>query len=1519
MDFVKTAGGGATVVAATYVNDTWAVGNNTTVTGNDSPASGSETASLKFGALGAFTVTLSGVNTIDTGAILVNSTVGANAATITGGTLTSGNANADGTHDLIVINNNSTASSSVVINSIIADNGANSVGLTAGSTLLTAPSGTIQLGAANTFSGATYITKGTLQLNNSLALQNSTLNYSLPGTLGFGSLTAATLGGLAGSYNLALPASFALTVGNNNANTIYSGSLSGAGATLTKVGGGTLTLNGANANTGNTTISTGTLALGASGVFGGSASLASSATLDVSAAGNYSLTKTVSGTGTVNGALTLAGGGQLNPSGTSGILTLSSNLTLNGGTCVINFDAGLNTNGTITIGAGGQGNLTLTSGTIQVNVTDGTLANGTYKIIEVPNGSIIGSGSVIAVSGFSQNGQAAAMVANAGALDLVVSPYISQNLLWTGDGSANLWNVNSAQNWNDLGPTAANPSVFKNDDYTTFDDTSAYQTVNLSGTLTPGSVTVTGTKSYTFTSTGKISGSTSLTNSSSGTLTILTTNDYVGQTVISSGIMQVGNGTTAGGAIGSGPVQDNAALVFDLPSGSQSIGAASGTGTLTTTGNGTLILNGADTLAGATTITTGTLRQGAPNVLPNGGGVGDMVINGTMDMGGQNGTINGLTGSGIIDSTVAGSPTLTVTGNGTFSGVIKNTTGSLALNMNGSGKQLTLSATNTYSGGTTITAGTLQLGNSNAISSGSLNVAASANLDLNGFGTVIDGLSGGGTIDSTAAGTMTLNIGNSGTGGTFSGAIKNTTGTVNLAKNGAGTEILTGNNSYSGNTIVYNGGLTITGGPLSSHLDLSAQLGVVNAVINGATVTSPSGLYITSPTGGSGTSIYGAAATLTITNGAQVTANADGNGRALSYGAGGNERPGGNGSLTVGTTGDTTTLVTVNGILDMFITSGGGTTGNFTVNLNGGTLAVNRIQESTYGSQSGTFQFNGGVLEALASDSTTPFIPSTPSQFTTPISTNGAIINPNSYNINIASLLTHGGGTPDGGLTLQGSGTLTVTNANQYTGGTIIKGGTLVINGIYALGGANYGGLTINGGTLQYSTNSTGNGSLDLTSIGTAGITLAAAGGAIDLNGNNVTYAGSVGNGGSGSLTLLTTLPGGVLNLLTNNTYLGNTLIGSGVILNVNNTNGSATGSGNVTVQSGGILDGSGIISGAVVIQNGGMLAGNGVIGGALEIQGGGILAPGNSVGTNTVGALTLDSGAICNFEFNGTANDRTVVTSPGGLTLNGGVFNLYLAGGNVPWATIGSYTLLQYTGTDPSLGSDWTTPSSANPHVGNPQASLLYSFTASGGKLTLTIGLSGNTVAGLWTNTATSGSWANAINWDSNPKVPHAAGDLATLGNGTSLTTVTLDGSKAIGSITFNNNNSYQITPGSGGTLTLDGNGAGATVYAIAGTANQIQTPVALNDNVTVGVSSSKSLAVSGNIANGTVGSKTLTVNSPGTLALSGNNSYGPGSGSYGTYLSGGAILQVGNNSALAAGDVSVTGNGTLQAGAAG
>ena len=159
-------------------------------------------------------------------------------------------------------------SGTLTINGPIASAGNTGVNNLTVNSLASTP-GTVVLGGANSFNGTTIINAGTLQLANSLALQNSGLTYN-SGTLTFGNgITAATLGGLGGSQNLSLlnnlSGGVALTVGGNNVNTTYSGALSGAGASLTKAGTGQLTLTGVNTYAGSTTGNGGTLELPAGG------------------------------------------------------------------------------------------------------------------------------------------------------------------------------------------------------------------------------------------------------------------------------------------------------------------------------------------------------------------------------------------------------------------------------------------------------------------------------------------------------------------------------------------------------------------------------------------------------------------------------------------------------------------------------------------------------------------------------------------------------------------------------------------------------------------------------------------------------------------------------------------------------------------------------------------------------------------------------------------------------------------------------------------------------------------------------------------------------------------------------------------------------------------------------------------------------------------------------------------------------------------------------------------------------
>jgi fibronectin-binding autotransporter adhesin len=160
------------------------------------------------------------------------------------------------------------------------------------------------LSSANTHSGVTTVhVGGTLTLANVNALQNSTLDTGTSGsqTVNFSAAGTNTynLGGLQGADALNLTAVVSnISVGGNNANTDYSGVLSGGGG-LTKVGTGTLTLSGASANTlsGINTVSNGTLRLEkSSGVnaIAGNVAIGSGATLLLAADNQVANTSAVS-------------------------------------------------------------------------------------------------------------------------------------------------------------------------------------------------------------------------------------------------------------------------------------------------------------------------------------------------------------------------------------------------------------------------------------------------------------------------------------------------------------------------------------------------------------------------------------------------------------------------------------------------------------------------------------------------------------------------------------------------------------------------------------------------------------------------------------------------------------------------------------------------------------------------------------------------------------------------------------------------------------------------------------------------------------------------------------------------------------------------------------------------------------------------------------------------------------------------------------------------------------------------
>ncbi len=178
-------------------------------------------------------------------------------------------------------------------------------------------SGTLALAAANTYTGNTLIGGGTLALGNSLALENSTLDTGGSGVLSYGTLTSATFGGLTGTGTLSLAntssSAVALSVGNNNASTTFSGMLKGVGS-LNKIGSGVLALSGSNTYTGPTTITLGKLVV--DGWLPNSAVTVNGGTLG--------------GTGHLSSG-TVTAGGQIAPGNPLGTLHFSGGLVLSSG------------------------------------------------------------------------------------------------------------------------------------------------------------------------------------------------------------------------------------------------------------------------------------------------------------------------------------------------------------------------------------------------------------------------------------------------------------------------------------------------------------------------------------------------------------------------------------------------------------------------------------------------------------------------------------------------------------------------------------------------------------------------------------------------------------------------------------------------------------------------------------------------------------------------------------------------------------------------------------------------------------------------------------------------------------------------------------------------------------------------------------------------------------------------------------------------------------------------------------
>jgi len=1074
---------------------------------------------------GAGTVTLSGTNTYSGGTTLNagtlalgnNSALSTGTLTVNGGTLsasggarTISNAVTVGGDFSIGGSNNLNLSGTINLGGGTRTIDVSNTGTTTFSGVVSQPwytslvkngSGRLELTNANTFSGFVQVGAGTLAISNANSLGSS------------------------GTWDNVVSSGATLEFSNNI-------SVTEGGFTISGTGDGGV---GALRNLSGDNTLTGQVVLGAATTINSTAGSLTLASYTDNA--GYNLTTAGAGDLTFNGQIN--GSGALNKTGT-GTLTLGAansytgGTTLAGGTTVINAANALGTSGNIAFTGG-----TLRYGTGVTTDFSSRIANSTSAIAVDTNGNNVAFASSLAstnTGGLTKSGSgtltlsgannySGATAVNAGALNLQNSSALGSSSGVTVASGATLQlqggttitgkpltlaggtleSVSGANQWAGNITLSAASSIVSS----TAGQTLAVGNNSFTNTITLGSNTLTvsgpgntlinsfvgqsgdtggfikdGSGTVTFY--GDRNYYTGATNVKDGTLVLDTLNSYNDQTIL--GSLTIGDGSGSAGS---------ATVVYGTGNANNKI---ADTSTVTINADGLLDLNGKRDTIGALVMNGGRIDTrntlGSQGILTLAGDVTVNASTGTSTIDGYQFSLNDIaTQNNVRNITVGANSQLLINSQVVYGGINKLGTGTL-----------TLTNSNTYGGTTTVSAGVLNIQNDNALGANGGGVVGSGTtvnsgaalqmqgsiavgneyLTLNGTGIASDGalrsLSGdnswAGSINlasdslvKTDSGTLTLtgsitssankNLTVGGAGDTYiSGSIG--TGNGTLSKIDSGTLFLSGNNTYQGTT--------------------TANAGVINISSNDAL----------------GSTVAGT----TVANGAALHVQ--------------NNITVGNESLSLSGTG----------------ISGTGALRNLSGNNTYGGL-VTAASATRINSDSGTLTLAGGV--AVGANSVT---------------VGGA------SNTTISGPLT---GSSSGMLTKDGAGTLTVSSANNnsFLSDITLTSGTLAMAANNALNNAMID-MAINGGTFSLQTYAQTVGSI--TGVGEIAF---GSGGSLTLSANSLfsgTFTGTgtlvVGNGvtltlgtGFNAAGVTIVLAGGTLNLNGyESTFAGLTLTGNSTI-----------------------------------------------------------------------------------------------------------------------------------------------------------------------------------------------------------------------------------------------------------------------------------------------------------------------------------------------------------------------------------
>ena len=1310
-------------------------------------------------------------------------------------------------------------------------------GIAAGTGALTKTgSATLVLGGANTYTGATLINQGTLQLGANNVLANSTAVTVASGATFDVATRTDTIGSLAGAGAVTLGAAGALTAGADNTSTTYSGNLSGTGAnSFTKTGTGTMTIGGTNGSNAfapaTLNLTGGTVQLAASNILAGAV---------VFGGGTLSLNGQVESL--TSGSLTAATASAIDFNSLAGSLSLSTAVQANN-----------------VFGAGA---------TLVINNWAGSTAGGGASQFLVGASDALSAGYLAGIT-FTGYVSGAKIVPLSGGLFEVVPD----------TGIASTWNLDAAGNWNTAGNWA--PSGVPNGIGATanFDSAiSAPRTVtqNLAG-ATVGYMNFENASAYTLSGANRIvmnvlSGSAQINVAGTGAHTIntgLTLSDALIINQNSTGTLTVGAANSLSGT--------NQNLTVNGAGNTTITGTiTTGTGTLTKNNAGTLTLSGVNTFTGATTINGGTVAIAAETGLgsnPANLNAGQLTLNG--------GTLRTQTTAVLIDDSRRG---ITIGANGgTLETVTNLTIGRVndprnvltmtgPLTKTGAGTLTLLGdSVNTGNGAVTITNGALTLSKSSLVSAigdtAAVTVGSGAVLNLTAPSATynaetVGSLAGAGTIDNVGTfGAFTLTSGGDNTSTTFSGIIKDTGSNLTLVKAGTGTLTLSGVNDYSGATTISAGAVNIQSNTAlgTTTGSTSVASGAALEVQNNLTVTGEAltlnGAGVTAAPAGALRNVSGAN-TLTgaLTLGSASTLQSDAGTLTLTGGITGatfDLTLAGAGNITqTGVIGTTSGTLTKSG--SGYTTLSGNNTYTGATALNAGTLEIQN--NGGLGTIAGTTTIATGATLAL-SNSITSAEPITLNS--TGVGGGGAIRNlsgtntlsgaltlasASSIGVDGSSILTASGiiaGTTKD-LTKVGTGTLVLSGANTYTGTTAVSAGTLQITNAAALGGvvttvADGASLRVTGTTLTVSEGVTLNGA----GVGGAGA-LQSSGGSNTWSGNlTMTAHSAIGVDGaantlsatgtlasSGGDFNLTKVGNGTLALSGANSYTGSTTVRDGTLSVLSNApigGNGALGSSSTTVQLGDASTAAANHLGLVIgTATGGVSVDRAISVNNFNPAGTTTLGGTNTSGTTTfTGNIGLGKDTLLTSATGGTVALTGDLSGTGALTANG-TGTVVLSGNNTLTgaATVNSGATLVAASSNALGGTAAGTTVNSGGTLGLQAGLTLPAaepLTLSGtgvGALGALRNLSGdNTVAGNITLAASSSLGATAGTATLTGVVSGSGFSLTKVGagdvvlGGTSANTYTGGTTVSAGTLTLNKTPGLDAT-GPSGTITVNAGG---------------------------------------------------------------------------------------------------------------